>query len=320
MCAILGGVSWIVTLIATRETYAPFILRRRAKGLSQATGAVHVSRLDLGQPPKTLSQELTIFFMRPWTLLFHEPIVLLTSLYIAIIYGTLYMFFAGFPIVFEVTRGWSPGIAGLPFIAVAVGVCLATLAAGVDNKRYVQLCAAAEAEQRPIEPEARLGTAMLGSVILPIGLFLFAFTTYPSVHWIAPILGGVLFSMGLVMVFISLSSYVIDCCKFSSLPPDALRRCTCSPVYRCHLRCFCAGGRLGSSSLLRRRISPFYHTNVRESRKSMGELHSSIPVSWVPAFPISFLQVWAADTLQMQVCFRSSKDAGDDASAPRCHG
>lgn len=189
-------------------------MRRRAKALSQATGAAYVSRLDLGQPPKTLSQELTVFFVRPWALLFREPIVLLTSLYISVIYGTLYMFFAGFPIVFEVTRGWSPGIAGLPFIAVAVGVCLATLAAGVDNKRYVQLCMAAEAKQRPVEPEARLGTAMLGSIILPIGLFLFAFTTNPSVHWIAPILGGMLFSMGLVMVFLSLTSYVIDSCTF----------------------------------------------------------------------------------------------------------
>lgn len=32
---------------------------------------------------------------RPWKLLFLEPIVLLLSLYMAIVYGTLYMLFAG---------------------------------------------------------------------------------------------------------------------------------------------------------------------------------------------------------------------------------
>jgi hypothetical protein len=230
LAAILGGVVWIATTLATRETYAPFILRCRAKALSRMTGSVYVSRIDAGRPPKTLSQELSVSFTRPWILLFREPIVLLASLYISIVYGTLYMFFAGFPIVFQVTRGWSQGAAGLPFVGVAIGVCLATLAAGVDNKRYVRLCAAANAEGRPVEPEARLGTAMAGSIILPIGLFLFAWTTYPPVHWIAPIIGAMLFSCGLVMVFISLMSYLIDSCTFD---PCFVLLCNDDNAHKC---------------------------------------------------------------------------------------
>ncbi|KEF63209.1 uncharacterized protein A1O9_01186 [Exophiala aquamarina CBS 119918] len=210
LIAILAGVVWIPATLTTRETYAPFSLRRRATALSRITGSVYVSRLDAGKPPKTLSQELSVSFTRPWLLLFREPIVLLTSLYISIVYGTLYMFFAGFPIVFQYTRGWSQATAGLPFIGVAVGVCLATLAAGVDNKRYVRLCVAAEADGCAVEPEARLRTAMAGSIVLPIGLFLFAWTTYPSLHWILPITGAMFFSCGLVMVFISLMSYLVD--------------------------------------------------------------------------------------------------------------
>ncbi|KIW35707.1 uncharacterized protein PV07_02391 [Cladophialophora immunda] len=210
LIAILGGVIWIATMLATRETYAPFILRCRAKSLSRMMGKVYVSRLDAAQTPKTLSQELLVSFTRPLILLFREPIVLLTSMYISIVYGTLYMFFAGIPIVFQDARGWSQGTAGLLFVGVAIGVCLATLAAGVDNKRYVRLCAAVEAEGCAVEPEARLSTAMAGSIVLPIGLFLFAWTTYPSVHWIAPIIGATLFSCGLVMVFISLMSYLVD--------------------------------------------------------------------------------------------------------------
>ena len=164
MIAILSGVVWIATTMTTRETYAPYILRCRAKALSRMTGSVYVSRLDAGQPPETLSKELSISFTRPWVLLFREPIVLLTSLYISVVYGTLYMFFAGFPIVFEGARNWSQGIAGLPFVGVAIGVCLATMAAGVDNKRYVRLCVVAEKEGHAVEPEARLGTAMPGSI------------------------------------------------------------------------------------------------------------------------------------------------------------
>jgi MFS family permease len=214
LIAILGGVVGITTTLATSETYAPFILRSRAKALSRLTGSVYVSRLDAGKPPKTLSQEFSISLTRPWILLFCEPIVLLTSLYISIVYGTLYMFFAGFPIIFQISRGWSQGIAGLPFIGVTIGVCCATLAAGVDNKRYARLCAAIEGEGGTVYPEARLGTAMVGSIVLPIGLLLFAWTTYPGVHWIAPIIGAMLFSCGLVMVFISLMSYLVDSCTF----------------------------------------------------------------------------------------------------------
>ena len=212
LIAILGGVVGIATMATTCETYAPFILRCRAKALSRLTGRVYLCRPDAGKPPKTLSQELSVSLTRPWVLLFREPIVLLTSLYISIVYGTLYMFFAGFPIIFQVSRGWSQGIAGLPFVGVAIGVCCATLAAGVDNKRYVRLCAAVEAGGGAVEPEARLRTAMAGSVVLPIGLFLFAWTTYLWVHWIVPVIGAMLFSCGLVMVFISLMSYLIDSC------------------------------------------------------------------------------------------------------------
>lgn len=177
-----------------------------------------MSRIDADQKDTNiLSQKLSISLTRPWALLFREPIILLASLYISLVYGTLYMFFAGFPIVFQYTRGWSEGSAGLAFIGVAIGVCTATLWAGVDNKRYVRLCQALEAEGRTIEPEARLRTAKAGSIVLPIGLFLFAWTTYPSVHWIVPVIAAVFFGCGLVQVFISLMGYMIDSCTFKIL-------------------------------------------------------------------------------------------------------
>ncbi|KAL6885750.1 MFS general substrate transporter [Trichoderma evansii] len=211
LIAIMAGVVWIATTLVTPETYTPYILRSRAKALSKVTGSVYISRLDAGEPPKTLTQELSVALSRPWVLLFLEPIILLMSLHMSIVYGTLYMLFAAIPTVFQGTRGWNEGLAGLPFVGVTIGVCLATALSGVDNKRYVRLCETMEAKGEKVEPEARLSTSMVGSVILPIGLFLFAWTTYPSVHWIAPVIGALLFSCGLVLNFISQISYLIDC-------------------------------------------------------------------------------------------------------------
>lgn len=212
--AILSGVVWVAALLVTRETYAPVILRSRAEALSAMTGSVYVSRLDVGKPPTTISEKLSISFTRPWILLIRESIVLLTALYLSIIYAILYMFFAAIPIVFGGTRGWGQGIAGLPFVGFIIGIFLAVLACGVDNKFYVRMTAAGSAAGQAVEPESRLRIAMIGSVVLPVGLFLFAWTTYPSVHWIAPVIGTTIFSCGLVMVFISLMNYVVDSCEF----------------------------------------------------------------------------------------------------------
>ncbi|KAH8738440.1 major facilitator superfamily domain-containing protein [Ilyonectria robusta] len=207
LMAIFTGVLWILGTLFVPETYAPVLLRRRAQMLSKTTDRAYISTIDAGKPPKSLVDQCKTALTRPWVLLFKEPIVLLTSVYIAIIYGTLYLNFAAFPIVFQVERGWSPGIGGLPFIGTAVGVVLATLTAVFDNKRYTRLVAA---KGGIVEPEARLPPAMVGSIMIPVGLFWFAWTCGPTIHWAVPIVGSVFFACGLVMVFLSLLNYLID--------------------------------------------------------------------------------------------------------------
>lgn len=292
LIAILAGVVWTVTTLTTPETYAPFILRSRARALSKMTGSVFVSRLDAGGSPKTLTQELSVALSRPWILLFCEPIVLLMSLYMSIVYGTLYMLFAAIPIVFEGSRGWNEGIAGLPFVGVTIGVCLATVLSGVDNKRYVRLCATLAAKGATVEPEARLCTAMVGAIVLPIGLFLFAWTTYPSVFWIAPVIGALLFSCGLVLVFISQLSYLIDCCTFRSLLRDP---CFVIPGNNAHAHLSTdtvyTASVLAAGSMLRSLFGTAFPLFTTQMYANLGDQWaSSIPAFLVLAcVPIPFL-------------------------------
>ena len=89
--AIFTGVLWIVCTIFVPETYAPVLLRKRAAKLSKQTGKVYISKLDFGKPHKTVAAQFKVALSRPWILLFKEPIVLLTSIYMAIVYGTLYI-------------------------------------------------------------------------------------------------------------------------------------------------------------------------------------------------------------------------------------
>ncbi|KAK4189583.1 putative transporter mfs2 [Podospora australis] len=211
LMAIFTGVLWIVCALYVPETYAPFLLRKRAEKLSQITGKVYVSKMDLamiGGPNQTKAAQIKTALVRPWVLLFQEPIVLLLSIYIAIVYGTLYMLFAAFPIVFQLNRGWGPGIGGLAFCGVAVGMILAVVLLMFDNKRYTRVAAASPGGVAP--PEARLPGAIVGSVLLPVGLFWFAWTNGREIHWIVPIIASAVFSAGIVCVFLSLLGYLID--------------------------------------------------------------------------------------------------------------
>ncbi|KAH7360570.1 major facilitator superfamily domain-containing protein [Rhexocercosporidium sp. MPI-PUGE-AT-0058] len=207
LMAIFTGILWIVGSLTIPETYTPVILRRRAKKLSKMTGKVYKSSIEVSHGTKTISQEFKTALSRPWILLFREPIVLLLSIYMAIIYGTLYMMFGAFPIVYQQQRGWSAGIGGLSFIGVAVGMIIAVCYSIFDNKRYVKI----EAKHNGnAPPEARLPPALIGSIALPIGLFWFAWTNYPSIHWSVSIIGTAPFGFGMVLVFLSIMNYLID--------------------------------------------------------------------------------------------------------------
>ncbi|KAK5698352.1 MFS siderochrome iron transporter 1 [Elasticomyces elasticus] len=99
--AIFTGVLWLVGTLVIPETYAPVLQRRRAQKLSQMTGKIYRSRGDVDQGQPTFRQVFRASLLRPWLLLFREPIVLLLSIYMAIIYGTLYMLLNAFPIVYQ---------------------------------------------------------------------------------------------------------------------------------------------------------------------------------------------------------------------------
>ncbi|KAF9872692.1 MFS multidrug transporter [Colletotrichum karsti] len=207
LMAIFTGVILIIVTFTVPETYAPVLLRRRAEKLEKITGKQYVSKYEAHQGRKTIGQQFKVALSRPWILLFKEPIVLLTAIYMAIVYGTLYMLFAAFPIVFQRGRGWSPGVGGLAFLGVAVGMIFAVIYTGFDSRRYIKV---SKAHGGFAPPEARLPPSMVGACLLPIGLFWFAWTNGPEIHWVVSIIASGFFAAGLVLVFLSLLNYLID--------------------------------------------------------------------------------------------------------------
>lgn len=89
---ILSGAAWILITFTVPETYTPSLLAKRAKKMRKETGDdKYVTEEDLDKRP--FSERISIFLLRPFQLLFLEPIVFFISLYMSVLYGLLYMFF-----------------------------------------------------------------------------------------------------------------------------------------------------------------------------------------------------------------------------------
>jgi len=173
MC-LFTATMWILCSLLVPETYAPVLLRKRAATLSKMSGKVYKSQQDAEQGVVTVAHAFKTALLRPWVLLFKEPIVLLLSTYMAIIYGTLYMLFAAYPIVYQEKRGWTAGVGALPFLGVAVGMIAAVGYSIWDNKRYIRCMKKDPHGIAP--PEARMPPAMVGGVSIVVGLIWFAWT------------------------------------------------------------------------------------------------------------------------------------------------
>lgn len=75
------------------------------------------------------------------------------------------------------------------------------------NKWYIT---AAEKNGGVAPPEARLVPSFYGAIAIPVGMFWFAWTSDPSIHWISPVLAGAPFGFGLNIVFLGITNYLID--------------------------------------------------------------------------------------------------------------
>lgn len=87
------------------ETYVPVLKKKYARKNGDDIS------LELPSPEKKkyqLLQELGTVFSRPFVMTTREPVVLFSSLYLALIYSTLYLFFQAYPIIFQGQHGRLP--------------------------------------------------------------------------------------------------------------------------------------------------------------------------------------------------------------------
>lgn len=203
--AIYMFVVFLLAQFTVSETYHPLLLTWKARELRKETGDARFhSRLE--ELDVTFKKIITKHLMRPFAMLM-KPIVFLLSFYGSFVYGVLYLAIVAVPIAFKDVRSWSSVISTLPTLAIVLGVSVGAVGNIASALHYGKVLTKSGGE--PV-PEERLVAMKVGSVLMPIGLFIFGWTAAPEYPWIAPTIGLVLVAAGFTTIFQGCLNYLID--------------------------------------------------------------------------------------------------------------
>ncbi|KAF2144207.1 uncharacterized protein K452DRAFT_223480 [Aplosporella prunicola CBS 121167] len=204
--AILGFGIGAIGFLFIPETFAPVLLQRRARKLRFETGnwALH-SKKD--ETPVDMRSIVRKYLLRPFIMIFLEPILLLITLYMSVVYGVLYLFFEAYPIAFQEQRGWNEGVGALPFISITIGVVIGALIITYTSKtRFKRKME----KHGKVIPEERLIPMIIGGFLFPAGMFWFAWTSSPHITWVPQVIAGIPIGAGIMMIFLQGLNYIID--------------------------------------------------------------------------------------------------------------
>ncbi|KZF22519.1 MFS general substrate transporter [Xylona heveae TC161] len=209
---IWSGVMLGLIILMVPETYHPVLLREKARRLRKETGNEQwIAPME--RTKKSITRTLTWSVLRPFELLFFEPMCLNLCLLSAILLGILYLFFGAFPLVFVNNHGFKLWQVGLTFLGLFVGMVAGISCDPLFRRNYQRLVREREeqgGEPGGSEPEFRLPPAIVGAILVPIGLFWFGWTSFSHVHWILPIIGSGIFGMGMVLCFSGVFTFLVD--------------------------------------------------------------------------------------------------------------
>jgi MFS family permease len=157
----------------------------------------------------TRSQHITRAIVRPMKMLITLPPILMLSLYVAVVYGVLYLLFCTFTFVFAQQYGFGSGIVGLSYLPTGIGMFFGVGLFGSFSDRIIK---AKQARGETIVPEDRLPhwMTLLSGLCVAVSLFWYGWSTDKNTHWIVPMIGVSILCFGLMGVMMCIQTYLVD--------------------------------------------------------------------------------------------------------------
>ena len=196
----------LLLFIALPETSSQNILLRRAARLRKLTENPNLkSQSEIDQSKLTFSAIVVENLLHPAQITLLDPAVLFATVYSAITYAIYYSFFESFPIVFMGMHGFNLGELGLTFLSITAGVGVSIISYFAYLYYYVNPRIRAHGLGKP---EMRLIPGLLTSFFVPIGLFIFGWTSSESIPWVVPLIGVAIYNMGVFILFQAIFMYI----------------------------------------------------------------------------------------------------------------
>ncbi|THX18413.1 MFS multidrug transporter [Aureobasidium pullulans] len=202
----------ILGLAFLRESYGPILLNRKKKRLIQQTGNVKL-HTEFDDSERGTAKTICTALIRPFRLLFTQPIIQLLAVYLAYLYGIMYLVLSSFSLLWTSGKYYSQpvGTSSLHYIAMACGLLIgAYICAPGQDKIYARFKHRNDGVGRP---EFRVPLMIPSAFVVPVGLFIYGWTAEYRTFWIGPDIGVAIYSLG------TMSSTHMP----GTLPPDWLQ-------------------------------------------------------------------------------------------------
>ncbi|KAL9615705.1 MAG: hypothetical protein Q9160_009322 [Pyrenula sp. 1 TL-2023] len=222
-------VYWILAIICTlntvvgffflRETYAPVILsQRKSEHEARKDHSPNTKVSFDGEDPRPLRVKILTSLKRPYAI-FIQPIVLTMSLYQAIIFGTTYSIYTNMQDIYsQDPYSFSTEQIGLLYLGPGIGFLTSVwfIVPRIDTVYN----ALTKHNNGKALPEYRLPLANIGSLLIPISLFWFAWSIEYRLHWAISIAATYFYGVGQVVILNTVQNYYID--SFSQYSASAI--------------------------------------------------------------------------------------------------
>lgn len=229
---ILCGAVGVLCLIGLRETSHNRILMKRAARLRRESG-----NESLRAPNELASLDWRVllrkYCTKPMRMFLQEPILIVITVYLTLVYGSLYLSYQLFPKAFQ-KRGWSIPASTLPFISVGLGAITALIVSAVFTMTWykqrwiasqeggaVAGTSSEESLAKPdVTPEHRLPPMILGAVVLPPALLWFGWSG--GAHWTCQVLACFFVGFALQIIFTVGVVYIVDVYQLNTVSALAI--------------------------------------------------------------------------------------------------
>lgn len=192
----------LVLMLTLPETQQSTLIARKVKP-DMASSQSEASR-TVGSIARDIIKSLGDTIVRPLQIASLDPAVAVANFYIAFMYGTYYTFFDAMPRVYLQRYGFTVEHLGLTFISIFVACTIG----GATYSVYIWRLSKRTQQRWLDEPEICLRPAIFASLLPPIGLFIFGWTSNGQIAWIISLIGVVVYAVGVFIILECMSVYL----------------------------------------------------------------------------------------------------------------